>query len=295
MDVHKYLIGLITAVYLCACSGNAANKQVKYTRSVTAIPASSGLNLKIPTSSNVFFRGEVCYDDAGQKAGGFLYPAPNVAGFLAAIATHAAISNSINGSQKNSFQEKADAVLIPYKTVINRFSYQELADSGLKKLDLDQCGLVMSRTGDTDQPWTLESLPVFVLSQDKDSLILQNSIAVYAAGSPASIVYKNMVQVISSPLAATDFEQYWSANDGANLKNTSADLFADSMKIALNEIRKEGASDENAYKTFHYQEGKNEKMERGQLIATTCNRIVIRTLRGWIMSVPTKDEGACLR
>jgi hypothetical protein len=292
MNMLKLLLGFIAAVCLCACSGSTT-KQVKYTPNVVAIPSTEGLNLKLPISSSVSFRGEVCFDDAGQKTGDFLYPAPNVAGFLAAIATHAAVSSSINGSQKNSFQTKADAVLDPYKTVISRFSYQELADSGLKKLGSNNGGLVVSDNGDTEQSWTLESLPVFVLSQDKDTLILQNSIAVYAVGNPSSIIYKNMIQVISSPFDATDFEQHWSTNDGANLKNMSAELFADSIKIALSEIRKDATADENIYKTFHYQEGKNEKLERGQLIISACNRIIIRTLRGWIMSVPAKDDTAC--
>lgn len=292
--MNKFLLSVIALFCLYACSGSTANKQVKYTPSITPIPSNSGLNLKVPALSTVSFRGEVNFDDAGQKTAGFLYPAPNAAGLLAAIATHAAISSSINGSQKNSFQEKADAVLDPYKTIISGFSYQELADSGLTKLGPNKGGLVIDRLGDSQQPWTLESSPVFVLSQDKEVLILQNAIVVYAAGSPSSVLYKNMIQVISSPLTTTESDDYWKNNNGANLKNTSADLFADSIKVALGEISKEGGAQENAYKTFRYQAGKSEKLERGQLIATTCNRIVIRTLRGWIMSVPAKVDTTCL-
>jgi hypothetical protein len=29
-------------------------------------------------------------------------------------------------------------------------------------------------------------------------------------------------------------------------------------------------------------------MERGSLVSTHCNRIVIKTLRGWLMSIPTQ-------
>jgi len=291
--MRNFLFCIIVIGGICACSGSAANKQVKYTPSIAAIPSNSGFNLKLPAATMVPFRGEVSFDSAGQNTGGFLYPAPNAGGLLVAIATHAAISSSINDSQKTSFQEKADTVLDPYKSIISHYSYQELVDSSLKKLGPNKYGLIISKTDTVDQPWTIESSPVFILSQDKDALVLQNTIAVYMAGRPNSVIYKNMIQVISSPMETADFERYWSNNDGTNLKNTSSDLFSDSLNIALAEMRKEDAAEEGAYRTFHYLEGKHEKLERAQLIAEDCKRMVIRTLRGWVMSVPAKNDAGC--
>ena len=291
--MRNFLFCIIVIGCICACSGNAKNKQVKYTPSLTAIPSNSVLNLKLPAATIVPFRGEVSFDNAGQNTGGFLYPAPNAGGFLVAIATHAAISSSINNSQKTSFQEKADKVLDPYKSIISHYSYRELADSSLKKLGSNKDGLIISQTDRVDHPWTIESSPIFILSQNKDSLVLQNAVTVYAAEKPNSVIYKNMIQVISSPMKSADSERYWSDDDGANLKNTSSELFSDSLKIALTEMRKESTTEEGAYTTFRYNEGKHEKLERAQLIAVACKRIIIRTLRGWVMSVPAKDDTGC--
>jgi hypothetical protein len=48
---------------------------------------------------------------------------------------------------------------------------------------------------------------------------------------------------------------------------------------------------ESPHRTFRYPEGGVEKMERAQLVEAHCGRALLRTLRGWLMSVPVKVEG----
>ena len=82
---------------------------------------------------------------------------------------------------------------------------------------------------------------------------------------------------------------YWSKEEGARLKAESALLLARAMDIAL----ATHADDDLAakpFKTFRYREGLTERMERGQLVSEGCGRIVMKNLRGILMSVPTTAE-----
>jgi hypothetical protein len=50
-----------------------------------------------------------------------------------------------------------------------------------------------------------------------------------------------------------------------------------------------GASNnDQPFRTIRYLEGTAEKMERAQLINEHCGRLLIKTLRGSLMSVPAK-------
>ncbi|MFL6661020.1 MAG: hypothetical protein ACJ8G7_02505, partial [Rhizobacter sp.] len=40
------------------------------------------------------------------------------------------------------------------------------------------------------------------------------------------------------------------------------------------------------HRTFRYAEGAAPKIERAQLIERACTRAVVRTLRGWLLSIP---------
>ena len=41
-------------------------------------------------------------------------------------------------------------------------------------------------------------------------------------------------------------------------------------------------------RTFRYVEGGKDRMERAQLVTPGCERVVVRTLRGWLLSIPVR-------
>jgi hypothetical protein len=51
-------------------------------------------------------------------------------------------------------------------------------------------------------------------------------------------------------------------------------------------------ADEGVFRTVRYQEGGAEKIERAQVLEQQCGRTVLRTLRGWLLSVPAQVEAA---
>jgi hypothetical protein len=48
------------------------------------------------------------------------------------------------------------------------------------------------------------------------------------------------------------------------------------------------ASPDAPHRTVRYRLGGEERMERAQVLSERCDRLLIRNLRGWLMSVPVQ-------
>ncbi len=252
-----------------------------------SIPRDATWSLRLPKDDKVTYRGLVSFDDAGVGAGGMVYPAPSALGFLAAVFTHGAIVESQKQSQKNKLQEQADKVLAPYDSILKDFSHKELMHRALEKTTTAGNKKLVDSTDKAGTDWSIASIPIFSMTQDRSAIVLENAIALYPPNVTVP-AYQNAVKVVSQPKggAETDF---WSANGGSKLKEESAGLLAHSLDIAIVEATNAPGKD-SAQKTFRYLEGSAEKMERAQLISEHCNRVVIKTLRGWLMSVPARPS-----
>jgi hypothetical protein len=247
--------------------------------------------VRAPKEERVVFQGAVSFDGAGSGAAGMLYPAPNLAGFLAAVITHGLLVESTKKGQKDKLQQEADKVLVPYQDVLNGYTATELMRRSVDKATTGRGKRLLDASQSGDTGWLVESTPAFSLTQDQSAIVLDNGIAIYAPGDRANAAYKNVVRVVSRPKAADDLAVFWTAGGGEKLKDESANLLAESLDIALNQAAGD-AGNANPHKTFRYLEGGSEKMERGQLVSERCGRVVLKTLRGWLMSVPSRQPAA---
>ena len=106
-----------------------------------------------------------------------------------------------------------------------------------------------------------------------------------ASAAPAAAASAAAGADLVAPVVSV-FVPMWLESRGQRLTEESAALFAESLDIALSDAAA-ALGDKNApQKTFRYREGGVEKMERAQWAAERCGRTVIRTLRGWLMSIP---------
>lgn len=137
----------------------------------------------------------------------------------------------------------------------------------------------------------LESLPAYAMTQDERALVLDNSVTIHRGGDGSKEAYQAVIRVVSQPRAEEDPQAFWNSNEGVALKEESASLLAHSLELALRDARTAVATDPAGFRTVRYREGAAEKMERAQFIARRCGREVIRTLRGWLMSVPADAAG----
>lgn len=285
---------LMVPMFLAACATGPVGNDTESAPQIISKPLArdSNWSLRLPEIDKVLYQGVVNHDGAGAKAGTMLYPAPHVAVFLAALITHGIINESVKSSQKTKLQEEADKVLLPYQAVLASYSYKELMQQGLAKIPFGGGKKLISHSEKSATDWLVESTPVFSMTQDQSAIIMDNLILIYAPGQREAAEYKNIVRVVSQPWNGEDSVNYWSAENGRKLNEVSVSLFVESVDIALSDVMNKAKPNNLLHKTFRYLEGKNERMERGQLISEHCDRVVIRTLRDAPMSIPVRRDVA---
>jgi hypothetical protein len=248
--------------------------------------------LRLPVETHVLYKGAASFDTVGGPRYSGLYPAPNVAGFLAAVITHGVMVEASQARQRKQIQDAADRVLAPYQAILGDFTYRALMQSALEKIATDDSVKVIEPTADAGSAWLVESSPVFWMTQDRRAIVLGNSVTIFRPNTPAAAAYKNTIKVVSDAHEPREVGDLWGDNEGRKLKDESANLLAQSLEIAMREATQAPSKEDAVHRTFRYTEGHREKMERGQLISERCDRIVMRNLRGWIMSIPVTASTA---
>jgi hypothetical protein len=237
-------------------------------------------SLRLAAQDPVPFRGLANGDDGG-KPGAMLYPVgtAGLAGLLVGIATHGAIVNSQRDSARSESEKQADKVLDPYRDSLGRFTQQELAVAALATPGFQGARLWSAQ--DAGGGMLLESAPLFFLTQDRDALVLDNSVSVTRPGAQP---YRNTLRIVSAPRPVNDVDA---------LKAESTNLLALSLGIVLAQADAPAVSAApGSYRTVRYLLGKKELFERAQVLDERCGRALIRNLRGWLMSVPLAGSSA---
>lgn len=243
--------------------------------------------LKPPLAQEVSWRGMLSAEGTGVGGGPqLLYPAPGVAGLLAAIFTHAAISQSVQSSQRKAEQEAADRVLEPYRDALRSWGSADLWDAAVLAAP---AALKLQRAEPAPAPnprATLDVVPVFTLAQDEGVLVADVAIKrSAAAGATATEV---LVRVVSSPHDAADARSHWSADGSRRLKDAAARMLAHAIDLA--ERHPASVASDAPARTHRYLQGGIERSERAQLLTGDCSRAVLRTLRGGLLSVPQRPQ-----
>lgn len=237
--------------------------------------------------------------EGGGTPGMMMYPAPGLAGLVAAIATHAAVVGSVRSSAQTEAEKKADKVLDPLRGSLEHFTQRDLATPALDTPQLRGARLVSAQ--DTDPAArTVDSAPRFFLTQEGDALLLDNTVRITRTGAQP---YQGTIRIVSTPhkIQAQDLAAHWGADDARVLKAESAQLLALSLEIALGQSDAPATPAAGAavpFRTVRYLQGKKELFERAQVLDERCGRALIRNLRGWLMSVPLArpagvDEAGC--
>jgi len=259
--------------------------------SASAAAANPAWSLRLPKDDAVSYRGVVNFDSAGSHGAAMMYPAPSAAGFLVAVITHGVIVESQKSAQKQAMHEAADKVLAPYRSMLDGFKHRELMQKALEKAGWGSARKLIGPSEPKGAEWVVESQPAYFMTQDQRALVLDNSVTVHRPGDSVAAGYQTTVRVVSQPRAGQDLQALWTDRDGAALKDESASLLAHSLELALREANGFAAAGAPVFKTVRYPEGEAEKMERAQLVVQRCDRQVVRTLRGWLMSVPSEANG----
>lgn len=249
-------------------------------------------SIRTPSVEKVVFRGSVNFDNAGLGTGAMLYPAPNAAGLLAALLTHGLLNEGARKAQKEQLQAQADAMLKPYEPVLGAFTHDRLLRDALPRTALGERWRVLGAADARTEAWLVEAAPLFSMARDQRALVLDNTLRVFAPATDTPALAQ-AIRVVSDPIDAPA-EAAWLAEEGRRLTDESARLLALSLDVMLDEAS--GARSDRdtprAQKTFRYPEGGTERIERAELLAQGCRRLLLRTLRGALLSVPAPNDDA---
>jgi hypothetical protein len=277
----RRLIVILSILFLAGCAGHESVPYTEYSPlEVGVFPVGELVNLVIPESDSprVNYKGFANYDKA--TISGLGIDKAEIGGvgvFFAVLPEFFAgvllVNNMILNAQNKSMQQEADKVLMPFNEAIKNFHNSELLTQAI--VNIERKNIVESNEGISN--WVMESTPVFFIIESKNTMVLYNSIRFYSNKAKDKLLYTNLIKVLSLPLNIQDLE----------LTTTSIDLFSHSIEFAISDIEnKLVVPSAEQEQTISYNFAGKKRYERGILIAESCDRMFIRTLRGWIKSVP---------
>jgi hypothetical protein len=256
------------------------------------IPA---LSLRVPKEEMVPFAAFANEDTVTGQPGYMMYAGPPAAA-LVGVLTHGVIESQKQAREKRNKNSLSDLVLAPYQPSLSRFTNAELMRRALDGLTTHGDKVLIQFSERAGPGWLIECSPEFFMTQDARALVLQNAIVIHSPDAASPATFKNVVEVVGQPRDSVgkDSDNTWMIEGGALLTSASVDLLRESMNLALSDLHGEFAGHSVAYQTVRYPRGGAEKMERAQILRVIRERVVLKTLRGWIMSVPVSAEAAKL-
>jgi hypothetical protein len=250
-----------------------------------------GWAIRLPKEEQVIFKGEIGKQEGGTGPTHMTYPAPNLGGLIAAVITHGTLVAVGKNHQNDKLQQQADKALAPYKGMLESYQSRDLVQQAITRLTFSGDKEIVQFQDEVNGKWVIENLPVFTISRNQTAIILDNEIKVYSSDSSEKEIFHNVVRVISTPRSAEKSGEKW-ISDEAALKAETAFLFAQSLDVAVENAKSNNQSKNLPLTTVRYVEGDTEKMERAQVLSNRCNRVLLKTLRGILMSAPVNPSTA---
>ncbi len=237
------------------------------------------------------FNGEY-RDSKAQNGYQMLYPASDFAGFLVGVATHAALQSAQNDAHLEAQRKISDEVLVPYRQVLDEIRVHEAFRRALQLSEFGAGIDVADESKDTTVPQVSLAAHA-IMAQSRRALIIDLVAKVRDPSNPDDTSgYVHKVRVISDPIEVNyhSVNDYWLADDGRQLKQTVSSLLAKAIDLFTADATRHLHSLEQKQITARYQYGNEQRRERAVLLEQSCTRQTLRTLRGWVLSVPVKDS-----
>ncbi|WP_341939597.1 hypothetical protein [Marinimicrobium sp. C2-29] len=235
------------------------------------------------------FRGDASHDDSVDSANVLYSGAAGAGGVAAQIALHATMVQGAQDRKLEKSREQANLALEPVAEEV-----QELQSLDPATLSFPGRFSVRPWPGDADiQSVHVETHPVFYVTENLDSLSVKNVLVLRKPGDPPEQpIYRNLVEVVSDRLIDPDSEK---GTVGEGLEAAVRELYQTSVLIALDDMDGRLQAQDQQPETFRYDLDGELRLERGVMVRESCSDIVLRNLRGWLISFPKPDvETECM-
>ena len=174
------LCAAASLVALVATAGNAAAAEevTQITLAPPSLPNPASelptLWLRMPPDEKVAFSGQINYDSPAGKNHSMLYPAPSFVGFLAAVATHGAISSAQRSREQDAMRTQADKVLVKYQPLLDEYTVAELATTSLAMMVKPGKKLSLQKHHHRAEHWVVVSGTAEVTIDGKVTMVSEN-------------------------------------------------------------------------------------------------------------------------
>ncbi|WP_025821354.1 hypothetical protein [Shewanella marina] len=223
-----------------------------------------------------------------------LYVGATPLDFFAGIIAHGIVAESIKNSNKNKIQENANKNIEPYINLIQDIKNSDLTRKYLVNKPSKYTFIHYSENNINihNDSLVLEITPIFLMNENQNTLILRNLFTIFKKNQinkslkKRKVIYQNQIEVFSQETTSDSIYKYWTKNNGENIKTQLYNLFSLSVNILSKQINSKGKK--YTSENIQYFNGTDYTFERSQIIEINCDRIIIKTLRGWIKSIPTQ-------
>lgn len=297
------LLVLFIALVMVGCTSHKPQGYVKLIDKSSTLPENAQLYVKVPEGIATFIGKAPDYRGKTQSSA-MLYPAITPVDFFASVLAHAAVSESVRNSHKNSLQSTADRVIEPYRAYSDSLKNKNLVNQ-LKEIALSR-GFTLNKYENSqhDDDLILDITPIYLLNKTEETLILRNQFLVYKKkyqskkGKQKRLLFQNQIEVLSGATIQGSAQEYWLNNDGENLKNEMNQLFSESLNLIAERISSTAKDTNVKYKNYRYNDGDSIVFERAIALSENCEKVIFKTLRGWLKSIPASrivNQTECLK
>jgi hypothetical protein len=284
----SFMKNLLLIIFLsCTLVGCASHKFEGYTKYTNTKKITHKNNLQFVqiAPQPILFLGQANPTNSGSENGAMVYPGGfGLGGFIASIATHAAIANSAAEARKNKIQNEANKITVPFQEYISKTQLNTLLEQAMKEQTLFSKIDTVS-TEQIKNVDTVEFAPVLFMTQDMKQLYIRNVGVIYNPLKKTKAFYQNQVEVFSEPVKAKDIMNYWTNDDGSKLQETVSDLMRISTNLLLKDMLGSDKFDKKD-RNIQYYVGSKKYFERGKINNTSCNYLLLKTLRNWLKLIP---------
>jgi hypothetical protein len=247
------------------------------------------VSLRLPDQELVRFQGLANNDHAGGSPAGILYFGGPI-GLVAGIITQGAIEKHQQDKLKQTMHDIADQVLTPYQATLHRFTNKAFAERAYEVFSTEEAKTLLRALDPQATGLKIDCSPGFFMTTDARTVIIENPILIYTTSATAKTppIFKNVVRIVAIPRPphGESAEDSWAANDGAELETLAVGELRESLRLALIEATQGYANHSAEYRNVHYLEGTREKVEHSLVLMELADHMILKTLRGWILSVP---------
>jgi len=281
--MKSFILILLLFTALTGCKSVKRDDYVRATLlSEKNLISATEFKFYLDTQLPLDIRGNYSHNRAIEGAN-VLYQGPPAAA-LAQLFTHAAITSSLKEEKLREQQDEANKAISPLRNLANSIQLNSIVESN---------AFYSSEPNQNDKK-QVNVKPIFFSDSTMTNLSLKlvawidlpkSEKAKKAKKPKKTKMYQNIIEVHAKPL--TEKERDLLLADSSNLTLHLQKLF----NSAVLSVRRDVAGEYSSpvpQQTLHILQGEKKKFVRGEILDKSCESVVVKNLRNWIIHYPSE-------